>query len=176
MTLNAERNLENITLEDNDQNMKQLKGIKRILYMPYAVYWKGGQVKSYQEESAEKSGLKPENLTILNAVICGFGGALLYYHLGRDSHYFFGEHFVHKIAGVLGTTTEYSLYGVSAFMAVQSALRTFYSIKKKKAVAAIGVEAFIGDALTFFYKKMRTKPQEGFEPPTPSLQNSCSNR
>ncbi len=157
MTLNAERNLESVAFEANDQNVKQLKGIKRILYTPYAIYWKGGQMRSYQEEAAEKAGIKAENLTILNAVIFGFGGALLYHHLGQDSNYFFGEHFVHRMSGFLGTTTEYSLYGLSAFMAVQSSLRAFYSIKNKKAVAAIGIEAFIGDALTFLYKKSRTK-------------------
>ena len=135
----------------------------------YALDIGGSVIRRFQRRIANEIGWEEKNLTIANAAICGVVPSVFV----LAGNYFFGDR--------AGESFQDTFYKYEGWVVVQSIARISYSQITKKAIGSISIWNAIFTPIyalqdVISNRKTETKPLEGFEPPTPSLQNSCSDR
>jgi len=150
MRIDEENRLENIARRVNEQGNSSLTDrIKRISYIPLAVYYGGVLRREYQKGFAEKISWKEKNLTISNALIFGLGASAVYYSGAETVFSFENIQFlknlkhdiVSEIATFLGTTSKNVLYGYAWFNLMQSCFRVAYAQITRKLIASFCVSS-----------------------------------
>lgn len=122
--------------------------IKAFWYL-LGFYYGGALKAKYQEWFAKKIGWEPKNLTIVNIIIFGFGGGIIYFVFKENAMGFVSQYFVSwmaklfhiAIAQMLGIYTIYNL--------VQSFFRLVYAEVNGKAIVAFNLFGLAANILHF---------------------------
>jgi len=151
ISLKKRQQLEDIVKGINDSEKSSLRDrVKKISYIPLAVYYGGILRRKYQKEFAERINWKEKNLTISNALFFGLGGSLLYYFGGDGAIGFFENldviesienYIILGVADFLGVASKNILYSYIGFNTVQNLFRIGYSQTTGKSMASL---SFIG--------------------------------
>lgn len=103
----------------------------RTLWFIPAVYFGGSARARYQAPFAKAIGIRPNNLTILNAAIFGIGGALFYYFGGQEA-----SKGMEYVAQELSQPTKIIAELYAGYTLLHSVGRIGYSFKTKKAIGS----------------------------------------
>ena len=163
---NIDSKLEKIANGINNSDKTTLGGIKRVLYIPVAVYFGGAPRRKYQKKFADKIGWKEKNLTIANAIIFGIGGSLEYYLGGMATRGFFDDqafiknlesNFFSGFGDAFGVSAQAFFYTLATFDLLQSIGRVVYSQLTGKAIVSISLLGAVTNAGNYTYNFIKKR-------------------
>lgn len=121
----------------------------KFFWYVFGFYYGGALLGKYQKFFAKKINIMPKTLTIVNSVIFGFGGAILYFLFGPDAIGFFSSLLLSEIQHIfkltfIGVATTYTYYVV-----LMNSVRIIYSEFTKKPLVSISLMGLMMSVIHF---------------------------
>jgi len=122
--------------------------IKAFWYL-FGFYYGGALKERYQFWFAKKIHWKPKNLTIVNIIIFGFGGALLYFTSKEHAMIFISLYFASWLSSIFHLAINNILFIYVIYNLIQSFFRLIYVEVTKRPIASFNLFGLIANVIHY---------------------------